>query len=100
GDAQVSADVTARLVENDPRLEPDALAGERRRLEHAWGNPRGLIGWLSEVDHKAIGRRFIVTAFGFFTLAGVLAALMRIQLARPDNTFLSPDAYNQIFTMH
>jgi cytochrome c oxidase subunit I+III len=89
-----------RLTENDPRLDADALERERRLLERTWGGGRGVIAWLSEVDHKAIGRRFIVTAFAFFALAGVLAALMRIQLARPENHFLSPDAYNQIFTMH
>jgi cytochrome c oxidase subunit I+III len=88
------------LVEDDPRLELEALDRERRLLERTWSNGRGLVAWLSETDHKAIGRRFIVTAFGFFTLAGILAALMRIQLARPDSRFLSPDAYNQIFTMH
>jgi len=89
-----------RLTENDPRLDPEALERERRLLEKTWANGRGLIAWLSDTDHKAIGRRFIVTAFAFFALAGVLAALMRIQLSRPDNRFLSPDAYNQIFTMH
>jgi len=89
-----------RLTENDPRLDADALERERRLLERTWAGGRGVIAWLSEVDHKAIGRRFIVTAFAFFALAGVLAALMRIQLARPENHFLSPDAYNQIFTMH
>jgi cytochrome c oxidase subunit 1 len=52
------------------------------------------------VDHKTIGRRFIVTAFSFFVLAGILAALMRLQLAQPDNTVLGPDLYNQVFTMH
>ena len=72
----------------------------RRQLETTWANPPGLVGWLSEVDHKAIARRFIVTAFAFFTLAGILAALMRIQLARPENGFLNPDLYNQVFTMH
>ena len=41
-----------------------------------------------------------MTAFAFFALAGILAGLMRIQLARPDNTFLNPDLYNQVFTMH
>jgi cytochrome c oxidase subunit 1 len=88
------------LTHDDPRLQPDALERERRLLERTWGNPRGLIGWLSDVDHKAIGRRYIVTAFVFFALGGVLAALMRIQLARAENTFLGPDLYNQIFTMH
>jgi cytochrome c oxidase subunit 1 len=44
--------------------------------------------------------RYIITAFVFFLLAGIEAVLMRIQLARPENRFLNPDLYNQIFTMH
>jgi cytochrome c oxidase subunit I+III len=77
-------------------IPPDVHA----RLAAAWGDRRGLVGWLSSVDHKAIGRRFIVTAFGFFVAGGVLAALMRLQLARPENTLIGPDLYNQLFTMH
>jgi cytochrome c oxidase subunit 1 len=69
-------------------------------LERTWAEPPGLYGWFSHVDHKSIGRRYLVTAFGFFLIAGVLAALMRLQLSRPDNTFLGPDLYNQIFTTH
>jgi cytochrome c oxidase subunit 1 len=83
-----------------PHLEPARLEQERRELEDTWGNPTGVIGWLSHTEHKSIGIRFIVTAFGFFVLAGLLAALMRIQLARPNNTFLSVDLYNQVFTVH
>ena len=90
----------ARVVEDDARLDAAVLDAERRQLEQVWRSPRGFIGWLSEVDHKAIARRFLVTAFLWFALGGMLAALMRIQLARPDNTFLGPDLYNQIFTMH
>src|SRR5690242_21007311 len=52
------------------------------------------------VNHKRIGKRFMVTAFVFLLLGGVLAVLMRIQLSRPENSFLGPDKYNQIFTMH
>jgi cytochrome c oxidase subunit I+III len=89
-----------KLSQDDPRLQPDRLDAERRRLDKTWSNGRGLIAWISDTDHKAIGRRFLVTAFGFFTLGGILAALMRIQLARPENTFLTPDQYNQVFTMH
>src|SRR5436190_10799638 len=89
-----------QVVEDDSRLSTTALERERLELERTWTNGRGLMAWLAETDHKAIGRRFIVTAFGYFTLGGILAALMRIQLARPENTFLGPDLYNQIFTMH
>jgi cytochrome c oxidase subunit I+III len=93
-------DIRPRLTHDDSRLTADAIARERRQLEATWSNGRGLIAWLSETDHKAIGRRFLVTAFVYFALGGILAGLIRIQLARPDNTFLSPDLYNQIFTMH
>jgi cytochrome c oxidase subunit 1 len=73
---------------------------ERRVLEQTWGDKPGLWGRLTSVNHKTIGKRFIVTAFAFFILGGILSLLMRIQLARPENHFLGPDLYNQIFTMH
>jgi cytochrome c oxidase subunit I+III len=81
---------------------PQAVADEheRRALEKTWGDEPGLWGWLSTTNHKTVGRRFIYTAFGFFILGGILAVLIRIQLARPENSFLGPDLYNQIFTMH
>ena len=69
-------------------------------LEQTWRDPPGVVGWLSAIDHKAIGRRFIVTAFGFFVAGGLLAAVMRLQLAVPGNTLVGPDRYNQLFTMH
>ena len=69
-------------------------------LERTWADPRGFAGWFTHVDHKSIGRRYLVTAFVFFLLGGVLAALMRLQLSRPDNTLIGPDLYNQIFTTH
>src|SRR5690606_25798317 len=59
-----------------------------------------LWGWLISTDHKSIGKRYLVTAFIFFLMAGVLALLMRVQLAYPENHFLDPDRYNQVFTTH
>ena len=73
---------------------------ERRELEQSWSNRRGLLGSFSVVTHQQIGLRYIVTAFVFLLAGGVEAALMRIQLAKADNTFLSPDKYNQIFSVH
>jgi cytochrome c oxidase subunit 1 len=73
---------------------------EHRLLDKTWGDRPGFWGWLTSTNHKSIGKRFIITAFIFFIIGGVLALLMRIQLARPENTFLGPDIYNQIFTMH
>ena len=85
-----------------PALELDDFGyqSEVQVLSHTWDSPPGIRGWLSTVDHKAVGTRFIVTALGFFVLGGILALLMRIQLARPENHFLGPDLYNQVFTMH
>ena len=83
----------------EPRVEekPDDRA---QRLRDTWRDPPGFWGWFYQVNHRAIGRRYIVTAFIFFLLGGILAALMRLQLARPDNHILRPDFYNQVFTMH
>ncbi len=70
------------------------------RLSETWSTPTGLWGALSTVDHKIIGRRYIVTAFLFLALGGLLALAMRLQLAQPEARFIGPDRYNQIFTMH
>jgi cytochrome c oxidase subunit I len=72
----------------------------RQDLERSWRDPGGIFGWLSVTTHQAIGMRYIITAFIFLLLGGIEALLMRIQLARPDNTFLSAERYNQIFTIH
>jgi cytochrome c oxidase subunit 1 len=71
-----------------------------RLLKKTWETPKGLYGWLATVDHKVIGRRYIVTAFIFFLLAGLAAVAMRLQLAVPENQLVGPDLYNQLFTMH
>src|SRR3954452_11623655 len=73
---------------------------ERQDLERSWKNKSGPFGWLSVTTHHAIGMRYIVTAFMFLLAGGVEAFLMRLQLAKADNTFLSPDRYNQIFSVH
>src|SRR6195952_2389185 len=70
------------------------------QLEKIWAEPKGFIGWFMAVKHTTIGMRYVVTAFCFFLIAGLLAGAMRIQLAFPESHFLSPDKYNQFFTMH
>jgi cytochrome c oxidase subunit 1 len=84
------------------KLRDIGLSDERVRdeLSRTWREPRGLIGLLSTVDHKTIGRRYIVTAFVFLFIAGIAAVAMRIQLAQPDGRLTGPDFYNQLFTMH
>ena len=88
-------------MKHDIRIgKGEVSAAEHETLLRAWSSSPGLVGWLSDIDHKHIGRRFIVTAMGFFLLGGILAALMRSQLALPENGLIGPDLYNQIFTMH
>ncbi len=60
----------------------------------------GLWSWITTVDHKRIGALYGVTAFVFFMLGGLEAMLIRIQLMKPENHFVTPDFYNQLFTMH
>ncbi|MDX0562058.1 cytochrome c oxidase subunit I [Sinorhizobium medicae] len=82
-------------------LDSDVPEGELpKRLAATWGTESGLIGALSTVDHKIIGRRYILTGFFFMFLGGLAAVAMRLQLALPDNRLIGPDLYNQIFTMH
>ena len=89
-----------RTLPADVTLADDAIERESVELERVWQSKPGLWGWLTTVDHKAIGRRYIVTAFLMFIAGGIEAAFMRTQLARPGNTLLGPDKYNQIFTTH
>jgi cytochrome c oxidase subunit I+III len=90
-------DLAIAAVTRDRQLERHALEAQ---LASIWRTPKGVWGTLSTVDHKIIGRRYIFTAFVFLALGGVLALLIRIQLARPESRFLSPDVYNQVFTIH
>jgi cytochrome c oxidase subunit I+III len=73
---------------------------EHAALLATWTRPRTLLGWIASADHKEIGLRFVKTAMTFFVLAGSLAVMMRLQLARPNNRLLGPDLYNQFFTTH
>jgi cytochrome c oxidase subunit I len=61
---------------------------------------RGVLSWLMTVDHKRIGIMYIVSAFIFFLIGGVLALLMRLQLAQPNGKILDNATYDQVFTMH
>jgi cytochrome c oxidase subunit 1 len=72
----------------------------RARFAARWDKNRGVLGWLTTVDHKKIAIMYLYTTFFFFLVGGVMALLVRIQLAEPQNKFLTAEQYNQIFTMH
>ncbi len=78
-------------VVSTPGVYPKNIGGE----SHTW-----LLSWVATVDHKRIGVMYMTAALFFFLAGGIESALMRVQLGTPENTFLTPDAYNQIFTMH
>ncbi|MEO7336516.1 MAG: cytochrome c oxidase subunit I [Caldimonas sp.] len=80
------------------RLDTDP--GIPSRLQRIWETRPGLAGAIGCVDHKQIGKRYHVTAFLFLLVGGLEAALMRVQLAQPNQTVLTPEQYNQLFTMH
>ncbi|MDP8905356.1 MAG: cytochrome c oxidase subunit I [Chloroflexota bacterium] len=60
----------------------------------------GMSDWLTTTDHKKIGLLYIVTAFGLFAVGGLLALLMRLELAQPGLQYVGPETYNELFTMH
>ncbi len=69
-------------------------------LDEVWKEEPGLKGFLTTVNHKRIGRRYLVTAAFFFALAGVNALVMRAQLGTPGSSLVDPELYNQLFTLH
>ncbi|MFL5785853.1 MAG: cbb3-type cytochrome c oxidase subunit I [Bacteriovoracaceae bacterium] len=86
--------------ENPPRDSEFSTDELRARLTKTWDTQKGLLGWMMSTDHKTVGKRYIVTALAHLVLAGILAMLMRLQLAFPDLNLMGPDLYNQVFTMH
>jgi cytochrome c oxidase subunit I+III len=82
-------------------LTPPAAPREQAAaFDRIWSDPRGFIGSLRTINNIPIAHRYMVTGFAFFLLGGFQALLLRIQLGTPDNTFLSAERYNQLFTMH
>jgi cytochrome c oxidase subunit 1 len=73
------------------RLQAPPAATPRR----AW-----VLDWLTTTDHKKIGILYLVNSFTFFAIGGAMAMLIRTQLMKPNNTLLSADTYNQVFTIH
>jgi cytochrome c oxidase subunit I len=75
------------------------VAVRSETLTPTWKDGR-VMSWVTTVDHKRIGVLYLVTAFGFFLAAGVMALLMRAQLSQADNHVVTKDGYNALFTIH
>ena len=76
------------------RPVPHIIAHAARR------DPSGWTSYFTTTDHKKIGILYLYTVLVFFVLGGIEALLIRIQLGAPENTFVTPEIYNQLFTMH
>jgi cytochrome c oxidase subunit 1 len=59
-----------------------------------------VVKWLTTTDHKVIGHLYLITSFAFFLFAGVMALIMRAELAQPGGQVVGEEMYNQLFTMH
>ncbi|MGH8939297.1 MAG: cbb3-type cytochrome c oxidase subunit I, partial [Actinomycetes bacterium] len=59
-----------------------------------------VVKWVTSTDHKTIGHLYLVTSFVFFLVGGLMAMVMRAELARPGNQLVTGEQYNQLFTMH
>ncbi|WP_225799982.1 cytochrome c oxidase subunit I [Streptomyces sp. NK15101] len=75
--------------------EPPTLVPTERRSKG-----RIVVDWLTTTDHKKIGHLYLITSFVFFLLGGILALVIRAELARPGLQIVSPEQYNQAFTLH
>jgi cytochrome c oxidase subunit I+III len=80
---------------------PTPAAAERMdRLEQIWQSRPGILGWLTTTDHKRIGLLYFWTTLVFFAAGGAEALLMRTQLSQPNEGLVSPNTYDELFTMH
>ncbi len=77
-----------------------AAAPVRPKPPQPTSKGRIIVSWLTSTDHKVIGYLYLIASFVFFLLAGLMAMIMRAELARPGLQFVTPEQYNQLFTMH
>jgi cytochrome c oxidase subunit 1 len=80
--------------------DPPAPAGAPEPGPEVHRAPTGLLAWIISADHKVVGNAYMITAFVFYLVGGLMATVMRTQLARPDSTLVSNNTFNQLFTLH
>ncbi|MEO8727264.1 MAG: cbb3-type cytochrome c oxidase subunit I [Acidobacteriaceae bacterium] len=72
----------------------------QQKLLDMWESPHTLRAWFATVDHKKLGKRYLATAFLFLVIGGIEALIMRLQLARANQALVTPEMYDQLFSMH
>jgi cytochrome c oxidase subunit I+III len=90
------------IIANSAESHPPPSAGRTAevRLKELWESAPGLQTLLGTVDHKRIAERYLVTAFLFLIIGGIEALVIRLQLARAEQSLVTPETYDQVFTMH
>ena len=82
------------LIEDRPTVSSHAHSAKKNNMG------RTIVKWMTTTDHKVIGNLYLITSFIFFMIAGLMAMVIRAELARPGLQFVSNEQYNQMFTMH
>ena len=82
------------LIEDRPTVSSHAHAAKKNTMG------RTFVKWMTTTDHKVIGNLYLISSFIFFMIAGLMAMVIRAELARPGLQFVSNEQYNQMFTMH
>ncbi|HET9283413.1 MAG TPA: cbb3-type cytochrome c oxidase subunit I [Candidatus Angelobacter sp.] len=77
-----------------------STAAVEQLLTYLWETPKTVYSWFATVDHKKLGKRYLVTAFIFMIIGGIEALMVRLQLAHANQTLLTPEMYDQVFSMH
>ncbi len=80
----------------EPRITAPTAASRRIHVKPG----SRIVRWITATDHKVVGYMYLIASFGFFIIGGLMALLMRAELARPGMQMLSEEQYNQLFTMH
>ncbi len=86
--------------EIQPEGGADHGHGHDAHHEHAEHGPSGILKWLTSTDHKVIGKSYMITSLVLFFIAGIMALVIRTQLADPNGSLVSFQTYNELFTMH
>ena len=81
-------------------IAPERLEELGPHQGHHGPEPTGIFKWLTSTDHKVIGKNYMYTSLVFFFIGGLMAELIRTQLFAPNNHVVSPQTYNELFTIH
>lgn len=92
--------MTETNYERVPEFTSRDNASLTEKLRSFWEGESGIAGWLSTVDHKKLGLRYMVTAFIFLVVGGIEALIFRLQLATPNAHLLTPEQYDELYSMH